>query len=167
MNTAMPIADRAYSLGPSESLLPPIPGRDSPMDLLVGGAQSENAYALVRYRTTQQIYPHIHRLDDESVFVLAGAPTVTVGGTPHTLEPGGYCYMPRGVPHSISSNAPWEGLSISAPGGVYDALTKNLIDIYAAESDPGRLGEQVGAVLLVHGIQVLEGRWVGELSIKQ
>jgi (S)-ureidoglycine aminohydrolase len=39
------------------------------------------------------------------LYVLNGTVTVTISGTTHTLEAGGYAYLPQGSDHSVQANA--------------------------------------------------------------
>lgn len=116
---------RDYSLGPQGSLF----GDDgSPtMRLLAGSDETEGRYALVAYTIDYDIAPHVHLREDESVYVLDGEITVHVGDADHRLVPGSFVFMPRGVPHAITKHTEtWRGLSVSAPGGVFDAMLEEL-----------------------------------------
>ena len=61
---------------------------------------------------------HLHRNEDEAMYVLAGEVTARVGEQRHTLPTGAFVLMPRGIPHSFAN--PGEGearvLVISSPG---------------------------------------------------
>lgn len=115
--------DRAYLLGPEETLLPD-DGAEY-MRVLVGGTQSEGAYALVGFTLDHDAEPHVHEQEDESVFVLEGEITVHIGPQTHELGPGAFVFMPRNVPHAITRRSgTWRGLAISAPGGVFDSIIR-------------------------------------------
>jgi quercetin dioxygenase-like cupin family protein len=49
--------------------------------------------------------PHIHTREDEFFFVLDGRFEVRVGEELHTLEAGGYAYVPRGTVHNFRNVA--------------------------------------------------------------
>lgn len=113
--------DRAYVLEPGASTLGP--GGSDHMRVLVGGAQSQGAYALLAYTLDHDAVPHVHEREDESVFVLEGEITLRMDPDSHELGPGGFAFMPRGVPHAITRRTPtWRGFSVSAPGGVFDSI---------------------------------------------
>jgi quercetin dioxygenase-like cupin family protein len=62
---------------------------------------------------------HIHPQSDEAFYVLTGTLTVTVGGSLHTIHPGGLAFVPRGVPHTFAnrSDEPVTMLIVMTPGG--------------------------------------------------
>jgi quercetin dioxygenase-like cupin family protein len=116
--------DRAYVLGPGESVLPG--DANEYMRVLVGGEQSRGQYALLSYTIDHDAAPHVHELEDESVFVTEGEITVAVGPKSYELGPGGFVFMPRGVPHAITLHTPTlRGFSVSAPGGVFDSIIRD------------------------------------------
>jgi quercetin dioxygenase-like cupin family protein len=45
--------------------------------------------------------PHVHTREDEFFFVLDGTFEIRVGDELHTLEAGGYAYVPRGTVHNF------------------------------------------------------------------
>ena len=49
--------------------------------------------------------PHIHTREDEFFFVLDGTFEVRIGDEIHTLEPGGYAFVPRGTVHNFRNVA--------------------------------------------------------------
>ena len=116
--------DRAYVLGPGGTVLPEAGGEH--MRVLVGGEQSLGQYALLSYVLDHDAVPHVHDREDESVFVVEGEITVHIGPDAYQLGPGGFAFMPRGVPHAITRHTPtWAGFSVSAPGGVFDSIIRD------------------------------------------
>ena len=63
---------------------------------------------------------HVHRNEDEALYGLEGEITVRVGDQVHTVGPGTYVLMPRGVVHAFSNPGavPAKVLVISSPGAV-------------------------------------------------
>ena len=63
---------------------------------------------------------HIHRNEDEAMYVLEGECTVRVGERTRTLGPGTFVLMPRGVAHTFSNpgTVPARVIVISSPGAV-------------------------------------------------
>lgn len=126
----MSFQNRDYAVGPNDSLwgdVSPLPGTN--MQLLAGSEQTDGQYTLMRYTIQSEVYAHIHENEDESIFLLDGEITTTVGNTQYTLSPGGFIFMPRGVPHSIVSHTPtWKGLSISAPPVHFQACMEELLE---------------------------------------
>lgn len=136
----------------------PLPG--VAMDLLAGARQTEERFTLIRYTIEHAVLPHVHDSEDESVYVLEGEVTVTVGEREYELSPGSFVFMPKQVPHAIAiRSGPWKGLSVSAPGGVFDAVMEDAITLQAsgAELTP----EALAAIQAQHGVRnvSLEGQW--------
>ena len=49
---------------------------------------------------------HLHHLEDEAFYVLDGEFAFVCNGTKTIIGPGGYIFLPRGVPHGIRVSAP-------------------------------------------------------------
>ena len=66
------------------------------------------------------IPPHIHHNEDEALYGLEGEIAVRVGDQVHTVGPGTYVLMPRGIVHAFSNpgKGPAKVLVISSPGAV-------------------------------------------------
>jgi quercetin dioxygenase-like cupin family protein len=48
---------------------------------------------------------HLHHTEDESFYVLEGEFTLICDGKKTVLGPGGYIFLPRGVPHGMRSSS--------------------------------------------------------------
>lgn len=61
---------------------------------------------------------HLHHAEDEAFYVLDGEFTFICNGTKTVLGPGGYIFLPRGVPHGIrvSASVPSTILILAMPG---------------------------------------------------
>jgi quercetin dioxygenase-like cupin family protein len=64
--------------------------------------------------------PHIHQGEDEAFFVLDGALQVVCGDDMFQVEPGGFVFLPRGIPHgwSVVGDLPARFLTLVSPGGL-------------------------------------------------
>ena len=49
---------------------------------------------------------HLHRIEDEAFYVLEGSATFICDGKKTVVGPGGYIYLPRGIPHGIRNDGP-------------------------------------------------------------
>lgn len=120
---------RDFSVGPDGSLWEgegPLPELE--MQLLAGADRTEGRFTLIRYKVSTEVFRHVHENEDESIYLMDGEITVTVGDRPHHMEPGSFVFMPRGVPHSIvSHDGPWKGLSVSSPGGPFQECMEELL----------------------------------------
>jgi uncharacterized cupin superfamily protein len=61
---------------------------------------------------------HLHHDEDEAFYVLAGEHTFICDGVKHVVGPGGYVFLPRGIPHGIrvTSSVPATMLILAMPG---------------------------------------------------
>ena len=66
------------------------------------------------------IPPHLHRNEDEALYGLEGEVAVRVGDQTHTIGPGTFVLMPRGVVHTFSNPGavPAKVIVVSSPGAV-------------------------------------------------
>ena len=61
---------------------------------------------------------HVHKNEDEWLYVLEGAVTFHLGGEDHLGMPGAFVSFPRGIPHTFSIESPTARiLVINTPGG--------------------------------------------------
>ena len=61
---------------------------------------------------------HLHHEEDEAFYVLDGEFTFILDGKKNVIGPGGYIFLPRGIPHGIrcSGAAPSVMLILAMPG---------------------------------------------------
>jgi len=61
---------------------------------------------------------HVHKNEDEWLYVLEGAVTFHVGGQDHFGKAGAFVSFPRGIPHTFSIETPQARcLVVNTPGG--------------------------------------------------
>ncbi len=86
-------------------------------------ADTGGAYAL-QHMTVAPDFPwipaHIHHNEDEAFYVLDGECSVRIGEQAHTLGPGTFALLPRGIAHTFANfgTTPAQVLVISSPGNV-------------------------------------------------
>jgi len=92
---------------------------------------------------------HVHHVEDEGFYVMAGEVTLFMPGEQVTLAAGDFFLAPRGVPHSYRvGDAPARWLITSTPGG----FERFVADVAAlGDVDPERLT----AVAAEHDIEIL------------
>jgi mannose-6-phosphate isomerase-like protein (cupin superfamily) len=96
-------------------------------DFKAMGDDTGGAYALCEFEL-RGAPPHIHRHEDEGLYVLEGAIEVTVGGTKLLASKGDFVFMPKNVPHSIVLvEEPARVLSLSTPSG-FEHLCEDLAE---------------------------------------
>ncbi len=61
---------------------------------------------------------HLHHIEDEAFYVLDGEFTFICDGKKTVVSPGGYIFLPRGIPHGIRCGAPSPStmLILATPG---------------------------------------------------
>lgn len=61
---------------------------------------------------------HVHRREDESMVIIEGTLTVTIGDETKVLTAGDSYFVPRGTPHRLRNlaSAPMKSLQIATPG---------------------------------------------------
>ncbi|MFF9019544.1 cupin domain-containing protein [Streptomyces eurythermus] len=115
---------------------------------------TEGRFSLLEVVLGRPIPRHTHHLADESVYVLEGELLVTIGDRTHTLDPGGFTLLPRGIPHALRPGAdgPPRVLQISSPGG-WECFVEDMVEagprlMADGRLDPARLNRIAGR----HGI---------------
>jgi quercetin dioxygenase-like cupin family protein len=71
---------------------------------------------------------HLHHTEDEAFYVLDGEYTFIRDGEKTVLGPGGYIFLPRGIPHGIrvSSAVPATMLIIAMPGDGFVGMMEEM-----------------------------------------
>src|SRR3954469_7614828 len=64
--------------------------------------------------------PHVHTREDEFCYVLTGHFDVSIGEQLHTLDPGGFAYVRRGMVHAFRNRGDTAGRILVGftPGGI-------------------------------------------------
>jgi quercetin dioxygenase-like cupin family protein len=62
---------------------------------------------------------HVHHHQEETIHVVRGRFKVRIGDEQHTLEAGGFAYLPAGLPHAFLNltDQPAEIIVVYTPGG--------------------------------------------------
>ena len=71
---------------------------------------------------------HLHHTEDEAFYVLEGEFVFVCNGTKTVLGPGGYIFLPRGVPHGIRVSAaiPSTMLILAMPGSGFVGMMQEM-----------------------------------------
>ncbi len=91
------------------------------MTVKAGGAETGHAFAQIeidgpRGDATPR---HVHHNEDETFYVLQGEVTIFVGDERVDLQPGDFCFAPRGIPHaSVVSSERARYLTTLSPAGL-------------------------------------------------
>jgi quercetin dioxygenase-like cupin family protein len=109
-------ASKAYSLKRGEGAT-----HNLGIDFIVkaGERQTTNGAAVFEYVTRKGEEPdaHVHPTEDEMFYVLEGGLTFQCGDQHFAVEPGGFVFLPHGVPHgyTVRTDGPVRLLVITAP----------------------------------------------------
>ncbi len=91
------------------------------MRLIVSKAQTNGALAVAEFRGSEGPWTvlHVHRLMEESFYVLGGTFTFTCGDRKMEATKGSFLMVPRGTPHLMRAG-PGGGalLTLFSPGGL-------------------------------------------------
>ena len=96
---------------------------------------------------------HVHHHQDETIHVQSGRVKIRIGDQVHTLEPGGFAYMPMGLPHAFLNLTadPAEVIVVYAPGGCQKFYEE--LGPATRSSTPDR--REVAAIFERHGMSLL------------
>jgi mannose-6-phosphate isomerase-like protein (cupin superfamily) len=91
---------------------------------VVGELQGSSAHHI---RIAEGVDAHYHAVHDETVVILTGRGTMTLGEESQEVEPGSVILIPRGTIHSFRvSGEPVEALSVFAPA--FDGKDRIFVD---------------------------------------
>ncbi len=81
---------------------------------------------------------HLHHVEDEAFYVLDGEFTFICDGVKSVVGPGGYIFLPRGIPHGIrvSSPEPATMLILATPGTGFVGMMQEMAEPAAARVLP-------------------------------
>lgn len=73
---------------------------------------------------------HLHHVEDEAFWVLDGSFLFICDGRKSILGPGGYIFLPRGIPHGIrvEGSSPGEMLILATPGTGFVGMMLEMAD---------------------------------------
>jgi quercetin dioxygenase-like cupin family protein len=73
---------------------------------------------------------HLHHVEDEAFYVLDGEFTFFCDGRKIVVGPGGYIFLPRGIPHGIrvTGDAPSTMLILATPGTGFVGMMEEMAE---------------------------------------
>lgn len=105
--------------------------------------------------------PHIHHQEDEAIYVLAGTVSGFVGEQSFLAGPGGYAFLPRGLPHGwrVEGDVPARMLVVTTPAGFERFVRESGQPAGALTIPDAPIGEadlaRMGAAAAKYGIEFL------------
>jgi quercetin dioxygenase-like cupin family protein len=108
-------------------------------ELKIAGEQTGGEWAVVEWHVRPGDEPpiHTHTREDETLYVLAGSITATVGDHAIDVEAGSYAALPKDLPHGLTVRSDEARLlvGLQPAGAEYLLVPRN-----DADADPGRFG---------------------------
>jgi quercetin dioxygenase-like cupin family protein len=150
--TSTAAAPKALSQG--EGLrLPSGPGRDLVFKLTGDDTKGAIDYFVCEVAPHGGPPLHVHHNQDETLHVMDGRFKVRIGDQEHTLDRGGFAYLPAGLPHAFLNltDQPAQLTVVFTPGGGH-AFFEELAPA-TRTTTPDR--EEVAAIFERHGMTLL------------
>ncbi len=89
------------------------------MTIKAGGDKTGGALGLLDFKTPAGQTPlHVHHKEDEGWYLLEGKVTCTCGDESTSIEPGGFIWLPRDIPHRLRFETECHLLQIAIPAGL-------------------------------------------------
>ena len=95
------------------------PGRDLVFKVTGDDTRGALDYFIVQVAPHGGPPLHVHHQQEETIHVLSGRFKVRIGDELHTLDPGGFAYLPAGLPHTFLNltDVVAEIIVVYTPGG--------------------------------------------------
>jgi quercetin dioxygenase-like cupin family protein len=108
-------------------------------ELKIAGEQTGGEWAVVEWHLRPGDEPpiHTHTREDETVYVLAGSITATVGDQEIDVEAGSYAALPKDLPHGLTVRSDEARLLVGLQPAGAEYL---LVPRDDADADPDRFG---------------------------
>lgn len=121
------------------------------IDIKLDGARTGGAFLLLEVIVEPDggaPQPHVHSHEDETLMLLEGEVTVTVGNERRTVLPGDIVFFPRNVPHSFENTGGVRarGLGVVTPAGLEAFFRELSVPKTGDERPPGYTEPDEGAV---------------------
>lgn len=142
-----------YALEPGDSAGGPRQFLREPVRILAGGQETGGGYLFAEQRPALGFSAplHVHKHEDEAFYLLSGQLEVMCGEEQWRLEPGGFAFLPREVPHSFLVTAPGTALLLVAHPAGFEHFAEALADVEPSEETLpliAEAGEKHGITLL-------------------
>lgn len=127
-----------------------------PTALRATGETTNGAFGLVEHLAVPPGFAspyHVHQREDEAFYILEGETEFVCDGKWTTVGPGGYIFLPRGVPHGFRTPRPVKMLILIAPAGFERFVMEMGEDPDTPLSPPDM--EKLGALAAKYGIDIL------------
>lgn len=129
------------------------PGRDLVFKLTGDDTHGALDYFVVQVAPHGGPPLHVHHHQEETIHVLSGRFKIRIGDEVHTLDSGGFAYLPAGLPHAFLNltDQPAEIVVVYTPGGGHKFYEE--LGPATRTSTPDR--EEIAAIFERHGMTLL------------
>jgi quercetin dioxygenase-like cupin family protein len=129
------------------------PGRDLVFKLTGDDTRGALDYFVVEVAPHGGPPLHVHHHQEETIHVLSGRFRVRIGDELHTLETGGFAYLPSGLPHTFLNltDQPAEIIVVYTPGGGHRFYEE--LGPATRTATPDR--DEIAAIFERHGLTLL------------
>jgi quercetin dioxygenase-like cupin family protein len=129
------------------------PGRDLVFKLTGEDTRGALDYFIVEVAPHGGPPLHVHHHQEETIHVLNGRFRVRIGDERHTLDSGGFAYLPAGLPHTFLNltDEPAEIVVVYTPGGGHRFYEE--LGPATRTATPDR--EEIAAIFERHGMTLL------------
>jgi quercetin dioxygenase-like cupin family protein len=118
-----------------------------------GGAFIMLEDRMVRGKTTPL---HLHRNEDEAIYVIEGELLVHIEGQEHRVGPGGLFFAPRGVPHAFMVTSETAHVLAWQTPGTGESFYRDAGEPVATPEDAGRPADWVRLRLVAERSESIE-----------
>ena len=129
------------------------PGRDLVFKLTGDDTRGALDYFIVQVAPHGGPPLHVHHHQEETIHVLSGRFRVRIGDELHTLDSGGFAYLPAGLPHAFLNltDEPAEVIVVYTPGGGHKFYEE--LGPATRTATPDR--DEIAAIFERHGMTLL------------
>jgi quercetin dioxygenase-like cupin family protein len=129
------------------------PGRDLVFKLTGDDSRGALDYFIVQVAPHGGPPLHVHHHQEEAIHVLSGRFKIRIGGELHTLDSGGFAYLPAGLPHAFLNltGEPADLIVVYTPGGGQ----KFYEELGPATRTPTPDHDEIAAIFERHGMTLL------------
>lgn len=125
----------------------------APLRMLVEGADTEGAFTAVELVHERGFSTplHVHRNEDEALYVLDGELAVVCGRERWGAGPGGFVHLPRAVPHGLEVVSESARIVVLCVPSGFEHFAEDVADLRLGEETARQLAGIAGK----YGVEIL------------
>ncbi len=129
------MSNKKIVLGPGEGKIIPVPGHK--MTIKLSGEDTDGLFSLLEVELTGDGPPqHIHKIEDETFYVLEGEVKFLMGEHTMIAKAGTFVHIPRGTVHAwcLTGKEPAKLLATFTPAG-FEKFFEDAVDLDVTDTD--------------------------------